>query len=91
MGFLSALISLMRASAAYLELKKERYAHDVVEQSRAKIESLEEELEKARSFGTESGTQYADRLRERLVDEKEHFERLSAKYLETNKGSENSD
>lgn len=85
--WLGLIGNLLRALAAYWELKAERYAHDVVEQSRAKLEALVEQRESLRDRGTESDTQLADRVHQRIIVETAHLERLSAKYLRVESGS----
>jgi len=87
MGIIRSLGSLFAALASYWELKKEKFAHDVVTQTRARVEVFEEELETLRDAGSESGTQLADRLRSQLLEEKTHLERVSAFYLETTRGN----
>tara|TARA_Y100000361_G_C11092914_1_gene307426 strand:- start:515 stop:793 length:279 start_codon:yes stop_codon:yes gene_type:complete len=91
MGLWALVTSLAKALAAYWTLKAERYRHDVVEQSRTKIETLEEQIESLRDSGSECDAQYADRLRERIVFEKAYFKHLSAecaKYYSRNRNSD---
>jgi hypothetical protein len=83
---LKAITLALRALVAYIELKKERFAHDVIEQSRSKISIFEEKLEDARDLGLESDAQYADRLRHQILAEKEHLKRISAIYFESKSG-----
>ena len=83
MGILGLVRVLLRTLAAYWELKKERFAHDVIEQSRNKVEVLEDTLEALRDTGTESDAQHADRMRDRLIVERTHLKRISTLYLKT--------
>lgn len=76
MGLLSTLSNLLRALAAYWELKAKRYEHDVREQSRSRIEALEDELEKLRNTGGLADSLSADRVRDRILTEKAY-----SKYL----------
>lgn len=73
MGLLSILSNLLRALAAYWELRAERYEHDVREQSRSRIEALEDELEELRNTGDLADSLSADRVRDRLLTEKAYF------------------
>jgi len=77
MGPLSIVTQLLRALAAYWELKAQRYEHDVREMSRNRIENLEDELEKLRNSGDLGDSIVADRLRDRLITEKTYFKHLS--------------
>jgi len=76
MGLLGLLKSLLRALAAYWELKEKRFEHDLREQSRARIEALQDELENLRNRGDVSSTIAADRLRNRIYTERAYFESL---------------
>ena len=78
MGILGTVSSLLRALAAYWELKSKRYAHDIREQSRTRCEALEDQLIELRNDEpTASDTLAADRVRDRLLTEKEYFKSLS--------------
>lgn len=76
MSLLSTVSSLLRAVAAYWELRAARYEHDLREQSRARVEALEDELEDLRNTGTVGSTFAADRVRNRLITERAYFEHL---------------
>lgn len=76
MALLSTLHALIRALAAYWELRAKRYEHDVREQSRARIEALEDELEKLRNSATGVNTVLADRLRNRILSERAYLKHL---------------
>jgi len=77
MGLLSLLVNLLRALASYWELKSKRYKHDLREQSRSRLEALEDELEELRNAGDFGSTLSADRLLDRILSEKAYSEHLS--------------
>ena len=77
MGLLSLLVNLLRALASYWELKSKRYKHDLREQSRSRLEELEDELEELRNTGDLAGSITADRVRDRILTEKAYSEHLS--------------
>lgn len=76
MSILTTVSNLLRAIAAYWELRAARYEHDLREQSRARVEALEDELEALRNAGTVGSTLSADRVRSRLITERAYFEHL---------------
>jgi len=69
--------------ASYWELKSKRYEHDLREQSRARIEALEDELTKLRNTGTIGNTIVADRLRDRIITERAYFKHLPNSNIES--------
>jgi len=77
MGLLSLLVNLLRALASYWELKSKRYKHDLREQSRSRLEALEDELEKLRNAGDLGSTLSADRLQDRILSERAYSKHLS--------------
>lgn len=83
MGIVSILANLLRALAAYWELKHKRFEHDLREQSRSRIEALSDELEELRSNGSPVHTFAADRVRDRLAHELAYFESLPSPSAET--------
>lgn len=91
MGFFSILSNLLRALSYYWELKSKRYEHDIREQSRARVEALEDELEMLRNLGTAGSTLAADRVRNRLVSEKSYFEHLPGSRAPSGEGGQDSD
>lgn len=91
MSILATVSSLLRAVAAYWELRAARYEHDLREQSRARVEALEDELEELRNCGTVGGTLAADRLRNRLLTEKAYFEHLPGSRASSGSGGESPD
>jgi len=76
MALLSTICALFRALAAYWELRSKRYEHDVREQSRDRIETLEDELEELRNSATGVDTVMADRLRNRILSERAYLKHL---------------
>ena len=76
MALLSTLHALIRTLAAYWELRAKRYEHDVRELSRARIETLEDELERLRNSATGVDTVMADRLRNRILSERAYLKHL---------------
>ena len=77
MGLLSIVSNLLRALASYWELKSKRYKHDLREQSRSRLEALEDELEELRNAGDFGSTLFADRLLDHILSEKAYSEHLS--------------
>ena len=77
MGLLGILSNLLRALAAYWTLKERRYEHDLREMSRARMETLEDQLTELRNSNPDAATTLtADRVRDRLLTEKTYFESL---------------
>jgi len=75
-SLLAAVTNLIRALAAYWELRLKRYDHDIIEQSRSRIETLEDELTTLRNSGNAVDTINADRVRDRIITEKRFFKHL---------------
>ncbi len=76
MGFVTILSNLLRALAAYWEIKAKRYEHDIREHSRERLEALEDQLNEFRDRGTAIDTHVADRLQNRILTEKAYFKSL---------------
>lgn len=91
MGLLTTVSSLLRALAAYWELKSKRYEHDLREQSRARCEALEDELTELRNLGGTVESIVADRLLDRLLTEKAYFESLSDSSTSSGGGNPDTD
>ena len=72
--------NLLRALAAYWELKAKRYEHDLRENVRNRLEELEDELENLRNDNSIGATLAADRLRDRIRDERRYAKHLSVAY-----------
>lgn len=91
MGLFALLSSLLRAVASYWELRAQRYEHDLREQSRARIEALEDELQGLRNSGTNVDSLVGDRVFQRILTERTYFEHLSGSPAAINKGDKGSD
>ena len=91
MGLLALLSSLLRAVASYWELRSQRYEHDLREQSRARIEALEDELQELRNSGTNVDSLVGDRVLNRILTERTYFKHLPGSATATNKGDEGTD
>ena len=76
MGLVTILSNLLRALAAYWEIKSKRYEHDIREHSRERLEALEDQLNEFRDRGTPIDSHVADRLLSRILTEKAYFESL---------------
>jgi len=90
-SILATVSTLLRALAAYWELRAARYEHDLREQSRARVEALEDELEALRNAGTSADSLAADRVRNRLLTEKTYFKHLPGASASAEGGSQGSD
>jgi hypothetical protein len=90
-GLLALLSSLLRAVASYWELRSQRYEHDLREQSRARIEALEDELQELRNSGTNVDSLVGDRVLNRILTERTYFKHLPGSSAATDKGDEGTD
>jgi uncharacterized protein (UPF0262 family) len=90
-GLLALLSSLLRAVASYWELRSQRYEHDLREQSRSRIEALEDELQGLRNSGTNVDSLVADRVLQRIITERTYFKHLPGSAAATDKGGKGSD
>tara|TARA_R110000851_G_scaffold9766_3_gene36068 strand:- start:269 stop:544 length:276 start_codon:yes stop_codon:yes gene_type:complete len=90
-GLLALLSSLLRAVASYWELRSQRYEHDLREQSRARIEALEDELQELRNSGTNVDSLVGDRVLNRILTERTYFKHLPGSATATNEGDEGTD
>lgn len=91
MGLLALLSSLLRAVASYWELRAQRYEHDLREQSRARIEALEDELQGLRNSGTNVDSLVGDRVLNRILTERTYFKHLPGSVAAVNKGDKGTD
>ena len=91
MGLLALLSSLLRAVASYWELRAQRYEHDIREQSRARIEALEDELQGLRNSGTNVDSLVGDRVLQRILTEKTYFKHLPGSSDPTDQGDKGAD
>lgn len=91
MGLLALLSSLLRSIASYWELRAQRYEHDLREQSRARIEALEDELQGLRNSGTNVDSLVGDRVFQRILTEKTYFKHLPGSATAVNQGDEGTD
>ena len=76
MPILTALANLIRARAAYWELRLKRYDHDIIEQSRSRLEALQDRLTGLRNSGDPADALVADRMRDRIRAEKRFLKHL---------------
>jgi hypothetical protein len=90
-GLLTLLSSLLRAVASYWELRSKRYEHDMREQSRERIEALEDTLQELRNRGTNIDSLVADRVLQRIITERTYFKHLPSSRPATDKGGKGSD
>ena len=88
MGLFALLSSLLRAVAFYWELRAQRYEHDLREQSRARIEALEDELQGLRNSGTNVDSLVGDRVFQRILTEKTYFKHLPGSATAVDQGDE---
>ena len=91
MGLLALLSSLLRAVASYWELRSQRYEHDLREQSRARIEALEDELQGLRNSGTNVDSLVGDRVFQRILTERTYFKHLPGSATAVDQGDEGTD
>ena len=91
MGLLALLSSLLRAVASYWELRSQRYEHDLREQSRARIEALEDELQGLRNGGTNVDSLVGDRVLQRILTERTYFKHLPGSSVAVDEGDKGSD
>ena len=91
MGLLALLSSLLRAVASYWELRAQRYEHDLREQSRARIEALEDELQGLRNSGTNVDSLVGDRVFQRILTEKTYFKHLPGSATAVDQGDQGAD
>ena len=91
MGLLALLSSLLRAVASYWELRAQRYEHDLREQSRARIEALEDELQGLRNSGTNVDSLVGDRVFQRILTEKTYFKHLPGSATAVDQGDQGTD
>jgi len=68
------------ALTAYLQLKNKSMFYSITRLSRAKQKELINEIEKNRTTGTNASNDYADLLRNELLDERKFFDNISAYY-----------
>jgi len=90
-GLLALLSSLLRAVASYWELRAQRYEHDLREQSRARIEALEDELQGLRNSGTNVDSLVGDRVFQRILTEKTYFKHLPGSATAVDQGDQGAD
>ena len=90
MGLFGIIKNVLRALAAYLELKNKAFYYKIVTDSRKKQKDLFNEIETLRSTGTNDSNDRADLLRDELLDEKRHLKHISATYSESPEGDSNS-
>ena len=90
MGLFGIIKNVLRALAAYLELKNKAFYYKIVTDSRKKQKDLFNEIETLRSSGTNDSNDRADLLRDELLDEQRHLKHLSAAYSESPEGDSNS-
>jgi uncharacterized protein (UPF0262 family) len=90
-GLLALLSSLLRAVASYWELRAQRYEHDLREQSRARIEALEDELQGLRNSGTNVDSLVGDRVFQRILTEKTYFKHLPGSATAVDQGDQGED
>ena len=74
---------VLYALKAYLELRNKTHYHSVITESRRKQKRLINEIETLRGVGNGDSSDRADLLRDELIDEKRHFEHISAFYLKS--------
>ena len=91
MGLLALLSSLLRAVASYWELRAQRYEHDLREQSRARIEALEDELQGLRNSGTNVDSLVGDRVFQRILTERTYFKHLPGSATAVDQGDQGAD
>ena len=91
MGLLALLSSLLRAVASYWELRAQRYEHDLREQSRARIEALEDELQGLRNSGTNVDSLVGDRVFQRILTERTYCKHLPGSATAVDQGDEGTD
>ena len=91
MGLLALLSSLLRAVASYWELRSQRYEHDLREQSRARIEALEDELQGLRNGGTNVDSLVGDRVLQRILTERTYFKHLPGSSVAVDEGDKGPD
>ena len=90
MGLFGIIKNVLRALAAYLELKNKAFYYKIVSDSRKNQKNLINEIETLRSAGTDDSNDRADLLRDELLDEKRHFKHISTAYSESPEGDSNS-
>ena len=90
MGLFGIIKNVLRALAAYLELKNKAFYYKIVTDSRKKQKDLINEIETLRSAGTDASNDRADLLRDELLDEQRHLKHLSAAYSESPEGDSDS-
>ena len=90
MGLFGIIKNVLRALAAYLELKNKAFYYKIITDSRKKQKDLFNEIETLRSTGTNDSNDRADLLRDELLDEQRHIKHLSAAYSESPEGDSNS-
>jgi hypothetical protein len=91
MGLLGIVTNLLRALAAYWELRVKCYNHDLREQSRARLEALIDELERLRNSGDAASALSADRVRQRIIAERSYAEHLPSASFGDRRGNANTD
>ena len=90
MGLFGIIKNVLRALAAYLELKNKAFYYKIVSDSRKNQKNLINEIETLRSAGTDASNDRADLLRDELLDEQRHLKHISATYSESPEGNSDS-
>jgi hypothetical protein len=91
MSLLRLLVGLLEALKLWLELRNRAYYATQVEYHRHRMEALEDELESLRNDSDSASALRGDRVRNRLIAEREWFESVSAADAAFKKGPGSAD
>jgi hypothetical protein len=79
---MTIITSLLKALAAYLELKNKSFYYDILEKSRNRQNQLREEIENLRNEGDNDSTSRADDLLLLFKQEQQFYKHISAACFE---------
>lgn len=82
--------SMFDALTAFLQLRAKTYYYDLIQKNREKQLAYAQEIEKLRSSSKPDDADRADLMRKYLISEKQFAEHLSAVYIATNTGKQDS-
>ncbi len=84
---LALIVSIFKSLELFLALKNKLFYYEIIQKSKEKQQSLIKEIEVLRAKGDSDSADYADRLRQELLEEKRELICLEEFYSSSSKKS----